>query len=160
MAGFMQAVRQFGYAVRNVDDAVRQFEALNGPPDSISRFQVTMGEDCTYRYRGQPATCRLDVALVTVNGMDHEFIQLLEGSHPTGDYIAEHGEGINHMALYVGDLAAYADRFTAAGGKIVAQGEFAEGASPARRFAYFGFNDRSHPLYEIVELRALAPQNP
>ena len=56
--------------------------------NSISRFQVTMGEDCAYRYRGQPATCRLDVARVTVNGMDHEFIQLLEGSHPTGDYIA------------------------------------------------------------------------
>jgi hypothetical protein len=152
----MRSVRQVGYAVHDVDAAVRQFEALNGPADEISRFQVAMGADCAYRHQGEPATCRLDVALITVGGLDHEFIQVLEGSHPTADFIAEHGEGINHVALYVGDLSECADRFTSCGGTIVAQGEFAEGASPASRFAYFSFNNRSHPLYELVELRALA----
>jgi len=156
MENFMQSVRQIGYAVRDVDAAVRHFEAMNGPARELSRFQVTMGADCAYRYRGEPATCRLDVALVTVGGLDHEFIQVLEGRHPTADFIAEHGEGINHVALYVADLSPHADRFAAAGGAIIAQGEFEEGTSPARRFAYFGFGGRSHPLYELVELRALA----
>jgi hypothetical protein len=155
MDGFMQSVRQVGYAVRDLDAAVRHFEAMNGPAHEFWRFQVDLDAACDYRYRGEPAACRLDVALTTVNGLDHEFIQVLSGRHPTADFVAEHGEGINHLALYVADLSGHRDRFIAMGGKIVAQGEFRDSASPARRFAYFAFDNRPYPLYELVELKSL-----
>jgi hypothetical protein len=155
MQSFMTSVRQIGYAVRDLDQTLRHFQAMNGTGHEFWRFQVTMDEDCLYRYRGRPAVCRLDVALTTINGMDHEFIQVLSGQHPTADSVEEHGDGINHLALYLADLSAYRDQALSLGGRIVASGEFREGASPAKRFAYIGFDGSPSPLYELVELRAL-----
>ena len=156
MLSFAAAVKQIGYAVKDLDRTLRDFEAMNGKEHEFWRFQTTMDADCAYHYRGRPAVCRLDVALTTINGMDHEFIQALSGQHPAGDFVEEHGEGINHLALYLADLSAYRDQALSIGGKIVASGEFREGTSPARRFAYIGFDGQPSPLYELVELRALA----
>jgi methylmalonyl-CoA/ethylmalonyl-CoA epimerase len=156
MLSFMSSVKQVGYAVKDLDRTLRDFEAMNGKDHAFWRFQTTMDAACGYRYRDRPAVCRLDIALTTINGMDHEFIQALSGDHPAGDFVEAHGDGINHLALYLADLTAYRDRALSLGGGIVAQGEFAEGTSPARRFAYIGFEGQPSPLYELVELRSLA----
>ena len=156
MQSFMTSVKQIGYAVKDLDETLRRFQAVNGEEHEFWRFQTTMDADCADHYRGRPAVCRLDVALTTINGMDHEFIQALSGQHPAGDFVEEHGEGINHLALYLADLSEYRDQALALGGRIVASGEFREGTSPARRFAYIGFDGQPSPLYELVELRDLA----
>ena len=156
MLSFAASVKQIGYAVKDLDRTIRDFEAMNGKEHEFWRFQATMDADCGYHYRGRPAVCRLDIALTTINGMDHEFIQALSGQHPAGDFVEAHGEGINHLALYLADLSAYRDQALSLGGRIVASGEFREGTSPARRFAYIGFAGQPSPLYELVELRALA----
>jgi methylmalonyl-CoA/ethylmalonyl-CoA epimerase len=156
MLSFAGSIKQIGYAVKDLDRTLRDFEAMNGNEHEFWRFQATMDADCGYHYRGRPAVCRLDIALTTINGMDHEFIQALSGDHPAGDFVEEHGEGINHLALYLADLTAHRDRALSLGGTIVAQGEFAAGTSPARRFVYVGFEGQPSPLYEMVELRSLA----
>jgi hypothetical protein len=156
MEGFMQSIRQIGYAVRDIDSAIRHFEAMNGSAHEFWRFQVELDANCDYRYRGEPAECRLDVALTTINGLDHEFVRLLDGRHPAGDFVEQHGEGINHLAVYLADLTEHQARAIAAGGRIIAQGMFQDQASPGRRFSYIGFDDRPSPLYEFVELRSLA----
>ncbi len=156
MLSFAAAVKQIGYAVKNLDETLRRFQAVNGTAHEFWRFQTTMDADCAYHYRGRPAVCRLDVALTTINGMDHEFIQALSGDHPSGDFVEAHGDGINHLALYLADLSEYRDQALSLGGQIVASGEFREGTSPARRFAYIGFDGQPNPLYELVELRSLS----
>lgn len=156
MLSFVGAVSQVGYAVRDLDRTLREFAAVNGDAHEFWRFQTTMDADCDYRYRGRPATCRLDVALTTINGMDHEFIQAVSGQHPSGDFVEAHGDGINHLALYLADLSAYRDQALSLGASIVASGEFREGTSPARRFTYVGFEGQPSPLYELVELRSLS----
>jgi methylmalonyl-CoA/ethylmalonyl-CoA epimerase len=153
MHSFTGSVRQIGYAVRDLGAALRQFEAMNGKAHEFWHFQSNLDASCNYLYRGEPAECRLDVALTTINGIDHEFIQVLEGPHPTADFVAAHGDGINHLALYLRDLSAEQAHAMAIGGEIVAQGEFFDAASPARRFCYIAFNDRPLPLYELIELK-------
>jgi len=156
MESFMPSIKQIGYAVRDLGKTLKQFEAMNGTGHEFWRFQVTMDESCAYLYRGKPAVCRLDIALTTINGMDHEYIQLLSGDHPAGDYVAAHGDGINHLALYVDDLSAYEAHALSLGARIVAQGAFSEG--PAKRFRYVGFDDVSSPLYELLEMRPGVPR--
>jgi hypothetical protein len=156
MDSFMPAVRQIGYAVRDLEATLRHFEAMNGTGHDFWRFQVTMDESCAYLYCGRPAVCRLDIALTTVGGMDHEYIQVLSGEHPTADYVAANGDGINHLALYVDDLTAYEAHALSLGGRIVAQGAFSDG--PARRFRYIGFDAQPGPLYELVEMRKGVPR--
>ena len=153
MHSFTGSVRQIGYAVADLEAALRQFEAMNGKAHEFWRFQSTLDAGCNYLYRGQPAECRLDIALTTINGIDHEFIQVLEGPHPTADFVAAHGDGINHLALYLSDITAQRAHALAIGGKVVVQGEFFDAASPAKRFCYIEFNDRPLPLYELIELK-------
>lgn len=155
MRSFMQAVRQVGYAVRNLDAALRHFESVNGTAHKFDRFQVDLDAGCSYQYRGEPATCLLDVALTHINGMDHEFIQVLDGLHPAREYLEHYGEGINHFALYLEDLSVYEAQAVALGANIVAQGAFPEPTNPTRRFSYLAFETRPNPLYELVELRSL-----
>jgi methylmalonyl-CoA/ethylmalonyl-CoA epimerase len=153
MHSFTGSIRQIGYAVRDLEATLRQFAAMNKTAHEFQRFQATMDAGCGYFYRGEPAECRLDIALTNINGIDHEYIQVLEGRHPTADFVAAHGDGINHLALYLSDLSAQRDHALAIGGRIVVQGEFHDDASPARRFCYIEFADRPLPLYELIELK-------
>jgi hypothetical protein len=153
MQSFTGSVRQIGYAVRDLEAALAQFEAMNGKAHEFWRFQADLNAGCNYLYRGEPAECRLDVALTNINGIDHEFIQVLEGPHPTADFIAAHGDGINHLALYLSDITAKRAHALSIGGRIAAQGEFFDPAGPAKRFCYIEFNDRPLPLYELIELK-------
>ncbi len=149
-------IRQIGYAVRDVDAALAQFRDFSGFNGAAARYDVRLDANCNYRYRGHPAAARLDVVLVNDGLLDHEFVQVLEGPHPARAFLEKHGEGINHLGFYVGDLTPPRDHVLELGGRIIAQGEYDDPASPTQSFVYMEFENRATTIYEFVQLRDLA----
>jgi methylmalonyl-CoA/ethylmalonyl-CoA epimerase len=156
MSGALPPIRQIGYAVRDVEVALADFRSLTGVTGEAARYDVMLGADCHYRYRGQPAVARLDVVLVNDGLLDHEFVQVLEGPHPARDFLEKHGEGINHLGFYVGDLAPPRDHVLQLGGKIIAQGDYDDPESPTQSFVYMAFENRPTTIYEFVQLTDLS----
>jgi hypothetical protein len=146
-------IRQIGYAVRNVEAALADFRKFAGFICEAARYDVTLGAHCNYIYRGKPAAARLNVVLVNDGLLDHEFVQVLEGQHPAKDFLDRHGEGINHLGFYVGDLAPPRDHVLQLGGRMIAQGEYEDPESPTQRFVYMEFENRPATIYEFVQLR-------
>ena len=151
-ATFFGAVHQIGYAVRDVDHAIEHYRKLDGSAHEFNRFEVVLDSSNGYRYLGQPAACRLKIATITINGMDFEFIEVLDGKHPAVDFIASHGQGINHLALYLDDLEPLYRRIIENGGRVIIEGNFAVSEERKGRFAYMQSGDRSYPLYELVQM--------
>jgi methylmalonyl-CoA/ethylmalonyl-CoA epimerase len=152
-AGLLQPVRQIGYGVADLDAALARYQALGAIGGEITRYEFQLDAGCSYQYRGKPAFCRLGVALTQVQGMDHEFVQVLEGQHPSADFVERHGDGMNHLALYLPDISVHLARALELGGVVVSQGRFEDAANPTARFCYVEFPDRPNPLYELVEFR-------
>jgi catechol 2,3-dioxygenase-like lactoylglutathione lyase family enzyme len=151
-ATFFGAVRQIGYAVRDVDRAIAHYCTLDGSSLEFDCFEVVLDASNGYLYRGHPAACRLKIATVTINSMDFEFIEVLDGQHPAGDFIASHGEGINHLALYLDDLEPIRQRIVEHGGRVIIEGDFAVSEERKGRFAYMQSGDSPYPLYELVQM--------
>jgi methylmalonyl-CoA/ethylmalonyl-CoA epimerase len=152
MDGFFGAIRQIGYAVRDVDDTVDRYRQVNGDIRDFKCFEITLDSSGNYLYQGRPAQCRLKIAVVSVNGIDLEFIQPLEGEHPSADYLASHGEGINHLGLYLEDIDPLRTEILNSGGRIVIEGSFFVSAGRQGRFAYMQIGKSASPLYELLAL--------
>jgi methylmalonyl-CoA/ethylmalonyl-CoA epimerase len=151
-ATFFGAVGQIGYAVRDVDRAVEHYRTLDASAHPFNRFEVVLDSSNGYRYLGRPAVCRLKIATVSINGMDFEFIEVLDGQHPAGDYLEVHGEGINHLGLYVADLQPILSKVIDTGGRVIIEGGFTLSADSSGRFAYVQLGDSPYPLYELVQM--------
>ena len=152
MDRFFGAVRQIGYAVRDVDDAIRHFREVNGDISDFKSFEVTLDASGNYRYEGRPSRCRLKIAVAAVNCIDFEFIQPLDGEHPSADFLARHGEGINHLGLYLQDLAPLRAAMLKDGGRVVIEGSFFISADRQGKFAYMQMGAGPLPLYELLEM--------
>lgn len=149
-------IRQIGYAVRDVEAALTHFRKFAGFTAEAARYDVILDATCNYKYRGQPAVARLDVVLVNDGLLDHEFVQVLEGPHPAKDFLDRHGEGINHLGFYVGDLTPPRDHVLQLGGRIIAQGDYDDPESPTQSFVYMEFETRPTTIYEFVQLKNLS----
>lgn len=99
-----------GYAVRDADAAARRYERMLGaafrlmPPFAVSDLY------------GNPA--KLKVYYGAMAGTVIELIEVVEGRTPHSDFIRDHGEGIQHLGVYVPDVATAARKAIAEGGRI------------------------------------------
>lgn len=150
--GFFPAVHQIGYAVRDLDAALRHYQYLTGPAAPVNRFEVVLDRSNGYRYLGQEAACCLDIATIAAPHMDFEFIQVLEGDHPARDYLTRHGDGINHLGLYLSELAPLKEQILGNGGRIINEGSFEVGAGRRGVFAYMQLAPSVYPLYELLQM--------
>ena len=57
---------------------------------------------------GEPA--RLKVAYGAIAGMLIEIIEVVEGEMPQSEFLREHGEGLQHLGLWVPDVVAATER--------------------------------------------------
>lgn len=148
----LKCVRQIGYAVRDVEAAIKAYQALGGGDGEPQIFEVTLDAANGYRYRGEPASCTLKIGVIKAGGMDFEFIQCLQGRHPSGDYVAQHGEGLNHLGVYIDDLAAWKQKALASGARVVIEGSFAVSADRKGQYAYVEMAPGAYPQYELLQL--------
>jgi 4-hydroxyphenylpyruvate dioxygenase-like putative hemolysin len=140
-------IDQLAMVVHDVEAVVRAYwEQFNIGPWRIYTFGPPLVKEMTYRGRAQAYRMRL--ALAMCDNVQLEVIQSLEGPNIYEEFLAEHGEGVHHVAMVVPELAAAAAHLETRGYQMIQSGrgygKFGDGA-----FAYF---ETAGPLGTTLEL--------
>lgn len=144
-------VHQVGIVVADVERAIAEHARLLGYADPEWR-RADFGPESVEQLwvRGEPAefTTRLGFA-----GSDPELelIEPVAGPSIYGEWLAEHGEGLHHLAVVVTSLAAATEAMEEAGFAVVQAGT---GFAPNGRggFAYYETSSALGYVLEAVEL--------
>jgi len=140
-------IDQVGLVVRDLDDGMDRFGALLG----LDGWEVKVFEPPDLReatYRGEPTEMRFRLAVAPLGPVDVELIEPVEGENTYTAHLAEHGEGLHHVACFsmddpAGAVAAYRDA-----GVEVLQGGVYRGS----RFWYLDLREAMNGVvFEVVE---------
>ena len=99
-----------GYAVYDAEATAKRYEQVLG-----AEFRLMPPYHVADNY-GRSA--ELKVYYGAMAGLALEIIEVVKGNTPHSDWIKEHGEGIQHVGVYVPDLLAAAKKAVADGGRI------------------------------------------
>jgi methylmalonyl-CoA/ethylmalonyl-CoA epimerase len=142
-------IDQVAMVVRDLDWVVRAYwEQFKIGPWRIYTFGPPLLKEMTYRGRAQ--TYRMRLGLAMCDNVQLEIIQSLDGPNIYEDFLAEHGEGVHHVAVVVPDLAAAAAQLEARGYPMIQSGR-GYGKSGDGAFAYFETAGPFGTTLELIE---------
>ena len=122
-------VRQIGYVVRDLDEAIANWLTMGVGPWFVIRA-VPQHVD----YRGEPCTVTLSLALANSGDLQIELIQQLDDAPSVfTEFLDATGGGFHQLAYWAADFDAAAAALTAAGWPRI----WAGGEAGGVRFAYF-----------------------
>jgi len=99
-----------GFAVRNAEATALRYERMLG-----ATFRLMPEYNVTDMY-GRAA--KMKVYYGAMAGMAIEIIEVVEGNTPHSDWIRDHGEGIQHLGVYVPDVVEATRKAVANGGRV------------------------------------------
>ncbi len=117
---------QIGIAVRSVEETAQFLEKSFG----IKVLIIPMPQAHAV-LRGREVSFTTKIGLARVGNMDVEFMEMVEGEHVVKEFIDKHGPGIHHLGVYVDDLDAAVEKWTASGGKLVQRTQHPSGIGTA-----------------------------
>jgi len=118
-----------GMVVRDMDKAIERFKALG-----IGPFKPRiLPADARETYRGKPfvPAQRVAIQITQIGNMELELIQPISGESPHREFLAQKGEGVQHLGFFVDDLKEEVDRLTAAGSTVLLTSQFKGGGGVA-----------------------------
>jgi len=138
------SIRQIGYVVDDLDDAIRRWSALGVGPWFTIRDLEQPG--CTYR--GEPCDVTISIALANSGPMQLELIQP-HGDAPSiyREFLDAQGAGFHQLAYWAADFDGAMRRVEAAGWPVVYSG-----SGGTVRFAYVEVDPLISTIVEITEL--------
>ena len=147
MSALFGKVCQNGYVVRDIDAAMRFWiEKLRVGPF----FYVPSVKIDWFRYRGMDSPLEMSVALANSGDLQIELIQQRNDAPSMYlDFLARHGEGLQHMSYLSMDYQALYDRAVAAGCLVGHEGQI---GGPKGRFAYFDTSGHAGTVIEISDI--------
>jgi hypothetical protein len=147
MSTLFGKVCQNGYVVRDIDAAMRFWiEKLRVGPF----FYVPSVKIDWFRYRGMDSPLEMSVALANSGDLQIELIQQRNDAPSMYlDFLARHGEGLQHMSYWSMDYQALYDRAVAAGCLVGHEGQI---GGPKGRFAYFDTSGHAGTVIEISDI--------
>jgi hypothetical protein len=147
MSALFGKVCQNGYVVRDIDAAMRFWiEKLRVGPF----FYVPSVKIDWFRYRGMESPLEMSVALANSGDLQIELIQQRNDAPSMYlDFLARHGEGLQHMSYWSMDYQALYDRAVAAGCLVGHEGQI---GGPKGRFAYFDTSGHAGTVIEISDI--------
>jgi len=147
MSALFGKVCQNGYVVRDIDAAMRFWiEKLRVGPF----FYVPSVKIDWFRYRGMDSPLEMSVALANSGDLQIELIQQRNNAPSMYlDFLARHGEGLQHMSYWSMDYQALYDRAVAAGCLVGHEGQI---GGPKGRFAYFDTSGHAGTVIEISDI--------
>jgi hypothetical protein len=147
MSALFGKVCQNGYVVRDIDAAMRFWiEKLRVGPF----FYVPSVKIDWFRYRGMDSPLEMSVALANSGDLQIELIQQRNDAPSMYlDFLARHGEGLQHMSYWSMDYQALYDRAVAAGCLVGHEGQI---GGPKGRFAYFDTSGHAGTVIEISDI--------
>ena len=146
MSVFFGPIVQIGYVVRDIDAAMEHWARGAGVGPFVFKANVTFPH---ITYRGEPAHIETAVAHAFSGDLDVELIQQTNDAPSIyTDFLAEFGEGMQHLGVLVEDWDAQMARAAGLGWSALQAGTTHEGV----RFAYFD-NAGTHPgtMIEFIE---------
>jgi methylmalonyl-CoA/ethylmalonyl-CoA epimerase len=141
-------VFQLAFVVRDLDEALARYtRVLGGAPWRVFTFSAAIHREASYR--GGPTDFSVRLAL---NGTSpqYELIEPVRGPGVHGDWLAERGEGFQHVGVIVESLDDAVERMAAAGYEALQTGA-GFGADGDGRYAYFDTAGDLGFLVEAVE---------
>jgi 4-hydroxyphenylpyruvate dioxygenase-like putative hemolysin len=109
----LPAISQIGIVVRDMGKAVAYYEGMFG----LGPWTVYESSPDKYWLRGRPSYMKLRQGKAMLGGIELELIQPLAGESPFHEFLAEHGEGLHHLAFNTEDFDGMVRQFEAAGFK-------------------------------------------
>jgi hypothetical protein len=144
---------QIAFVVHDVERAAREFDARLAAGPWRGWIFGPQGE--RREYRGAPAEWTLKLAL-NDRTPQYELVEPLDGPSIHADWLAERGEGFQHVAYVVESVAAVTAEMEAAGHPVVARiNSF--GAAGDGVAAYYDTADVLGFLVEAIEPPAAMP---
>ena len=114
-------VNQVGFVVRDIKQAIRQYEPLFG------EFVEMDAPDMEWNYRGVPAVSSLKLAMAQSGDVEIELIQWVAGDTPHKEFLDAGREGLHHLRFIVEDVDEKAEQAGALGYRPIWYKRFAEG---------------------------------
>ncbi|MCL5265780.1 MAG: VOC family protein [Chloroflexi bacterium] len=150
----IQAINQIGIVVRDVDKAVeRYWNELGIGPWMIFTFGPGVKKTT---YHGEPCSFALRIAMAQVGPLFIELLQPLSGPTPHQEFLDQHGEGVQHLGVFVQSFEQAAEEMRRLGYEEItaAHGIGPKGDGAA---AYFDTQDSLGTLLELIEMPGEMP---
>jgi hypothetical protein len=143
-----QAIGQIGIVVGDLEAALQRASATwgNGPWRVFTYSPAILAEQV---YRGTQTPFSVRIALNAENPQI-EFLQPLDGPSIYHEWLAERGEGLHHLAVWVDSLDQAMASMTEAGYEVIQYGK-GMGANGDGGFAYYDTQELFGVVSETVE---------
>ncbi|HVN84324.1 MAG TPA: VOC family protein [Candidatus Binatia bacterium] len=144
MSRIFGAIRQNGYVVRDIRDAMDHWiEVIGvGPWFYFERVKIDY-----FRHRGEPSNVEMSIALANSGDLQIELIQQRNDAPSMyNEFLNAGREGLQHVAYWTTDYQALYDRALSLGYKVGHEGQI---GGEQGRFAYF--DTEAHPG-TVIEL--------
>ncbi len=143
-------IAQVAFVVRNLEARMQAFWTDFGVgPWSIYAFEPPRVKDMTYR--GQRQDFRMRVAFAMCGETQIELVQSVAGPNLYEEFLAQCGEGVQHLGIHVADMDSATQQMRALGYELIQSGR-GYGVRGDGAFAYFATADRLSTLIELIQL--------
>jgi len=118
-----------GVVVRDMQKTIERLTALG-----IGPFKPRiLPPDAQEKYRGKPfiPSQRVAIQITRIGNVELELIQPIDGASPHQEFLAQKGEGIQHLGFIVDNLEADVKRLTGEGSSILLTSQFKGGGGVA-----------------------------
>lgn len=139
-------VCQIGVIVRDMDQAVRYYEALGIGPFESPKGPAPIVDRRVY---GKPAPdVKNRISIAQVGGVQFELVQPLSGESVQKEFLENHGEGIDHLGFLVGDVEQEVAKLVEQGFRVISSGKTTSGGV----FAYLDTDKVGGIVFELIQL--------
>jgi methylmalonyl-CoA/ethylmalonyl-CoA epimerase len=141
-------ITQVGFLVRDLQAAMEWYWTSLGI--GPWRVYTNSAPPMEYTYRGQPAAYKAKVALAKSGPLVIELIQLLEGESVHQEFLDSGREGIEHLGIYVPNLAGALATLTGKGLSVLQSGH-GIGASGDGGYAFLDTESSAGVFVELIQ---------
>jgi len=143
-------IAQVAFVVRDLDAKMRTFwDDFGIGPWAIYNFAPPRVKDMTYN--GQRRDFSMRVAFAMCGETQIELVQSVTGPNLYEEFLAQCGEGVQHLGIHVSDMDAATLEMRALGYEVVQSGR-GYGVQGDGAFAYFATADRLGTLIELIQI--------
>ena len=147
-----EGINQLGYVVKNAAETAEKYQSLfDANPAVVFASEVTDAREGLDGTAIPPYKVRF--ALITLGGLQLEFIQVLEGTPKLyTEFLERSGEGLHHIGVNVPDLKAVVDIASTMGFSVLWSGQIY-----SVPFAYLDTQGQLGTIVELIEIRPPKP---
>ena len=96
-------ISHIGIAVNDCEKAAAWWERVFGV-GPFSTDTYVLDASTGFRFKGEPAEARMKASIAYSGQVFIELVEVLEGESPHTEFLAAHGEGLQHVAFSVTDI--------------------------------------------------------